>query len=107
MRHIYYHRREGTAEYYDGRIACTHVLLGQRNEAHYRPAHMDKKDNLTPDEKVAKLRHQREVVRGRFAKCVLEWCESAEEAEALKARFKEPEFINLSVDVVSDQIGYG
>lgn len=106
MRHIYYHR-DGTRENFDGRIECSHVLLGQRNEEHYRPPAPRDPKNLTPDEKVATLRHNREKVRGRFAECVLEWCEDEAEAKRLMKRFKEPEFINLRIDRVSQKVGYG
>jgi hypothetical protein len=110
MRHIKY-LPGGTAEFYDGRIQCTHVLIGQRNEALERPTKPEGAKPPTtaaglPEEWVEWHKFKRKVTSGRFILCVLEWCEDEKEAEKLKKRFKEPEFINVRVEPISSTVGH-
>lgn len=85
----------------------THVLTGQRNEAHFKPKIDPRKvsqGTLSAAERVTVQAHAQRAVSGHFAVKPLEWCESAAEAEAAKARFAGPEWVNLAVVEVKTRI---
>ena len=102
MRHIFF--LEGTRKVYDGQFRCPFVVIGQRDEAHFRPPKPER--SAEPGEalqqaKAAWATHQRQLIAGRFALTTIEWCETREEAESVAVRFQAPEWVHVEI---SDQV---
>jgi len=99
MKHVIY--LNGTEYTYDGEIACTHVVMGQRDIAKERPAF----ERATTNEhqiELAKFAH--DATSGRYSIKPLEWCEDEAEANAFVTRFQAEGWINVSIVPVNDVI---
>ena len=94
MKHVLY--LHGTEYTYDGEIACTHVVMGQRDIAKERPA-FELATNLTNAQQIELAKFAHNATSGRYAIKPLEWCEDEAEAAALTARFQGDGWINVSV----------
>lgn len=103
MRHVLY--LNGTRKVYDGQLECPFVVIGQRDEARHRPEkpgplnHIPSKveaDDLQK-KKYEWAQHQRKIASGYFAKTTIEWCETAEEAAQVAARFVNAGWINVEI----------
>lgn len=101
MRHIKY--LNSTALFHDAAQRCTHVLIGQRNEA-LEPKPPEPSPMTTEAHK-ALLEWVRAKRKGRYAITVLAWAQSEEAAEAMRAEFPDPTWINLRVEPVSNCLG--
>jgi len=101
MKHVLY--LHGTEYTYDGEIACTHVVMGQRDIAKERPA-FELATNLTNEQQIELAKFAHDATSGRYSIKPLEWCEDEAEAEALAARFQADGWINVSIVPVNDVI---
>lgn len=101
MKHVLY--LHGTEYTYDGEIACTHVVMGQRDIAKERPA-FEQATNLTNAQQIELSKFAHNATSGRYSIKPLEWCENEAEAEAFVARFQSEGWINVSIVPVSDVI---
>lgn len=87
----------------DCALNITHALVGQRNEVfgrldesinrrRFMVGRVAPENRLTPEDEVAIEKHNRTVKSGYYAEQVLAWVESEGAAEAMKAKFPEPEW---------------
>lgn len=102
MRHII-HLPTGTTSFNDSEpeTPFTHVVIGQRSEAHFNPDpdHKPLADQ-TEDDKLAIRQHAIDSVAGKFKLKPLNWHSSEEAAIAASASYTAPEWENIRVVMV-------
>lgn len=109
MRHILY--LNGQTFYHDSELPrCEYVVIGQRDEAHFKPDIDPVKiatGKLTNDEFEAVATFKGDAMNGKFAVKPLSWEATLEAAETAKASFPGPEWTNLKIVPVSIIIDNG
>lgn len=78
---------------YDGEIACTHAVIGQRDTEKERPE--------PGASAAARMKYANDTTAGRYALKPLEWAADESEAQALAAQFTAAGWINVSIVPVS------
>lgn len=113
MKHRFYLDRKAFT--YDGEIPCTHVVIGQRDQAAAEEklrGELSAKDyaiaiasgKLTEEQRVARAAFVFDLNRGWYALKPLEWAVSEADAETIAEDFKADGWLNVAIREVSQVI---